>query len=172
MVTELANGGDLFDRLIEKAEAAEAKATASGSDKNVQKEKKPEKTKATQAASDDADADTGANADPDVEVETGGYTEADAQQLARKLLRCVAYMHDRGVVHGDLKPDNLLMTSDDDDVNFKLADFGAARIIPEAITGTGARSHTAAADADAAFVGAMDVPCGTPMYLAPEVIVT
>ena len=62
--------------------------------------------------------------------------------LARSLLRALAYVHGAGVVHGDLKPGNLLLRSPGDVV---LADFGGARLAGAAPSG-----H------------------GTPLYLAPE----
>jgi hypothetical protein len=62
--------------------------------------------------------------------------------LARSLLRALAYVHGAGVVHGDLKPGNLLLRSSRDVV---LADFGGARLAGAATTGQ-----------------------GTPLYLAPE----
>jgi hypothetical protein len=66
----------------------------------------------------------------------------DLFALARSLLRALAYVHAAGVVHGDLKPGNLLLRSPRDVV---LADFGGARLAGAAGTGQ-----------------------GTPLYLAPE----
>lgn len=62
--------------------------------------------------------------------------------LARSLLRALAYVHGAGVVHGDLKPGNLLLRTPTDVV---LADFGGARL-----------------------AGAGPAGQGTPLYLAPE----
>ena len=36
-------------------------------------------------------------------VEKGSYTEKDASMLIRQILEAVDYMHERGVVHRDLK---------------------------------------------------------------------
>ena len=59
------------------------------------------------------------------------------------LLSTLAFLHARGIVHGDLKPSNLLLRAAGDLV---LADFGAA-----------------------ALVGAIgESGGGTPLYLAPE----
>jgi serine/threonine protein kinase len=41
----------------------------------------------------------------------------------RKIASAVRYLHEMGIVHGDLKLDNILM---DKDGNPKLADFGSA----------------------------------------------
>lgn len=62
--------------------------------------------------------------------------------LARSLLRALAYVHEAGVVHGDLKPGNLLLRAPGQVV---LADFGGARLAGAAAPGQ-----------------------GTPLYLAPE----
>jgi len=65
---------------------------------------------------------------------------------ATSLLEALAYVHARGVAHGDLKPSNLLLREPGAVV---LADFGAAEL----------RDDLAAAT---------DGPAGTPQYLAPE----
>ncbi|HEY8923090.1 MAG TPA: protein kinase, partial [Polyangia bacterium] len=68
---------------------------------------------------------------------------------ATSLLDALAYVHQAGVVHGDLKPGNVLVRSAGDVV---LADFGGARLTdPTAIT-----------------AGLAAGAQGTPLYLAPE----
>jgi serine/threonine-protein kinase len=75
-----------------------------------------------------------------------GLPPDELAATARGLLAALAYVHARGIVHGDLKPSNLLLRRPGEVV---LADFGAAEL---------------AADARRALSG----PGGTPLYLAPE----
>ena len=78
----------------------------------------------------------------------GDATVIDAAEVlatTRSLLSALAYVHQAGIVHGDLKPGNILLRQPGEIV---IADFGVAHF------------------ANAAPVG--DRPAGTPLYLAPE----
>jgi len=68
--------------------------------------------------------------------------------VLEKVARAVAHMHQRGVIHGDLKPGNILLQSPASLDPLKVADFGLARLV---------------SDPDSAARLA-----GTPCYLAPE----
>lgn len=62
----------------------------------------------------------------------------------------LAHSHERGVIHGDVKVENVLcLTNDETDWHAKLLDFGTAQIA--------SRAHRVE-----------DEICGTPAYLAPE----
>ncbi|SPP86130.1 testis-specific serine/threonine-protein kinase 1 [Drosophila guanche] len=50
--------------------------------------------------------------------------EAQSRKLFRQLISAVEYIHSKGVVHRDIKCENLLL---DEDWNLKLIDFGFAR---------------------------------------------
>jgi serine/threonine protein kinase len=54
------------------------------------------------------------------------YSEKDARGLARVLIEAVNYLHSQRVAHRDLKPQNLLLKTDNDDPDIKIADFGFA----------------------------------------------
>ncbi|XP_063591816.1 calcium/calmodulin-dependent protein kinase type 1-like [Penaeus indicus] len=82
-------------------------------------------------------------------VEKGSYTEKDASHLIRQVLEAVDYMHDQGVVHRDLKPENLLYYSQDEDSKIMISDFGLSKMEDS---------------------GIMATACGTPGYVAPEVL--
>src|SRR5262249_51688573 len=74
--------------------------------------------------------------------------EQGAAQLVETLARAVHYTHERGILHRDLKPNNVLMTADGTP---KITDFGLAKVW----------------DADAS-VSRSHTMLGTPSYMAPE----
>ena len=53
----------------------------------------------------------------------GGFAEAQAIEIARRLCEAVAHMHDRGIVHYDIKPGNVILEPNG---TIKLIDFGLA----------------------------------------------
>ena len=78
---------------------------------------------------------------------SGHLNEAKAVGLARQIAEGLAEAHRIGVVHRDLKPQNIMI---DRDGNAKIMDFGIARSLhTRGVTGTG-------------------VIIGTPEYMAPE----
>src|SRR5579883_526880 len=76
-----------------------------------------------------------------------------ALAVASELLSALAYAHAKGVVHRDVKPQNVLL---DRDGRVKVTDFGIARIV-----------HGTETDWR---VTASNVAVGTPGYLAPEAL--
>jgi serine/threonine protein kinase len=73
-----------------------------------------------------------------------------AYELFRQIAEALEYAHERGVLHRDLKPDNILLTDKGD---VRITDFGTAKGEDDgkALTKTGET-------------------IGTPLYMAPEVV--
>jgi serine/threonine protein kinase len=71
--------------------------------------------------------------------------EAVARQYLRDVVAALDYLHFHGIVHGDIKPDNMLLSSSG---VVKLSDVGSARFV-----------------ADGQL---MTQTMGTPAFMAPE----
>ena len=59
-------------------------------------------------------------------LRSGKYNENAIGALAPDLLRALVYVHGKGIMHRDIKPDNFLI---DEHGGCKLADFGVATSI-------------------------------------------
>ena len=57
---------------------------------------------------------------------TGPIPEARAVLLMEKILDAFTYAHDKGIVHRDIKPNNIIVTPD---LNIKILDFGVAKLM-------------------------------------------
>jgi len=75
-------------------------------------------------------------------------TEPETRYFLRHVLLGVKYLHDRNIIHRDLKLGNLFIS---DDMDLKIGDFGLATRVDFA----GERKKTL---------------CGTPNYIAPEIL--
>jgi serum/glucocorticoid-regulated kinase 2 len=77
----------------------------------------------------------------------GRFEEARARFYAAEIASALDYMHARGIVYRDLKPENLIL---DRDGHIRITDFGLSK---EGVQGDTITSI-----------------CGTPEYLAPEIL--
>jgi len=78
----------------------------------------------------------------------GPLPESDIVRLAAGVARGLRFAHEQGVIHRDLKPDNILIHADGSPV---ISDFGIARAISGYVASTG-----------------VNMTMGTPQYLSPE----
>jgi Tol biopolymer transport system component/tRNA A-37 threonylcarbamoyl transferase component Bud32 len=76
---------------------------------------------------------------------------AEAVRIVTEIVDALAYAHGRGVVHRDIKPDNVMLSGR----HALITDFGVARAVREAASGGGA-------------ITTLGVALGTPAYMAPE----
>jgi serine/threonine protein kinase len=84
----------------------------------------------------------------------GRLPAARAVQVILPIVDALSTMHARGVVHRDLKPDNLLVSFEDERVQPKVLDFGIAK-----------RNAPRAQDG---FIDESGTLIGSPEYMSPE----
>ncbi len=90
----------------------------------------------------------------------GRFDDRSAVVLLRDLARALGYADAQGVVHRDVKPENVLL--DRDSRRATLTDFGVAQALA---AGTAADP---AADAAASRLTGMGIVLGSPRYMSPE----
>ena len=78
------------------------------------------------------------------------YSEKRTQEIIYQVLLGIKYLHEFGIVHRDIKLENIMMTDNTDQAVPKIVDFGLSNIIGP--------SNTASE------------PFGTLGYISPEVL--
>ena len=64
-------------------------------------------------------------------IEGGVYTERDAARALKQAFLAISYLHSQGVVHRDIKLQNLLLTDKERTSDLKVCDFGlSAQVVP------------------------------------------
>jgi tRNA A-37 threonylcarbamoyl transferase component Bud32 len=86
-------------------------------------------------------------------LNSGPFAVERAERLMRGICAGIAAAHKRGVIHRDLKPDNVLVMAPDDISDFesvRIVDFGFAKLVTDAAAGE------------------KGTVVGTPFYMSPE----
>ncbi|XP_071956905.1 hormonally up-regulated neu tumor-associated kinase-like [Antedon mediterranea] len=83
--------------------------------------------------------------------------ETEVRHYVRQITSAVGYMHQAGIIHRDLKVENLLL---DKNNNIKIIDFGLSNLI----------SNLKPVVRDSGLCVYMGTQCGSPAYAAPEII--
>mmetsp|Transcript_42022 Transcript_42022/g.99617 ORF Transcript_42022/g.99617 Transcript_42022/m.99617 type:complete len:329 (-) Transcript_42022:90-1076(-) len=82
--------------------------------------------------------------------EKGNLSEAETAKLVQQILRGVQYLHSQGIVHRDLKLENIILADNQAGSVVKIADFGLSRLLEPTTL--------------------LQTLCGSPQYVAPEVL--
>ncbi|KAK9986422.1 hypothetical protein SO802_031373 [Lithocarpus litseifolius] len=80
----------------------------------------------------------------------GRVPEAVAKQFMLQLAAGLQILRDNNLIHRDLKPQNLLLSTNNNNSTLKIADFGFARSLQPR--------------------GLAETLCGSPLYMAPEIM--
>ncbi|KAL1175829.1 hypothetical protein V6Z11_A04G115900 [Gossypium hirsutum] len=80
----------------------------------------------------------------------GSVPEATAKHFMQQLAAGLLVLRDNNLIHRDLKPQNLLLSTNDSNAVLKIADFGFARSLQPR--------------------GLAETLCGSPLYMAPEIM--
>jgi YVTN family beta-propeller protein len=86
-------------------------------------------------------------------LQDGPLPLARAKNLIQQVAVALSYAHSQGIVHRDIKPDNVMVLEDD---QVKVTDFGIARILQP--------------DTSLQTIATTGMRMGTPLYMAPEQI--
>jgi serine/threonine protein kinase len=117
--------------------------------------------------------------------EHGPFPAGEAARLAAQVAAALTEAHELGVVHRDLKPDNILLLTENGRLETRLTDFGIARVLntpgittPNAVVGTphymspeAFHGSTASPAADVYALGVLlyELVCGRPPYESDNV---
>jgi eukaryotic-like serine/threonine-protein kinase len=90
----------------------------------------------------------------------GALPPSEAMRLLRDVVEGVAHAHRHGVVHRDIKPDNVMLA----ERHALLMDFGVAK----ALSAAGGERAGSVSDPGPTTLTSLGISLGTPAYMAPE----
>ncbi|KAL0344513.1 UNVERIFIED_CONTAM: Serine/threonine-protein kinase ATG1c [Sesamum radiatum] len=85
-----------------------------------------------------------------IQQQQGKIPEATAKHFMQQLAEGLKVLRENNLIHRDLKPQNLLLSANNDNSVLKIADFGFARSLQPR--------------------GLAETLCGSPLYMAPEIM--
>ncbi|GMT16847.1 hypothetical protein PFISCL1PPCAC_8144 [Pristionchus fissidentatus] len=91
----------------------------------------------------------------------GAFTEAEASMVTKDIASALKFLHDHGIAHRDVKPENILCTDADRVSPVKLCDLDLAS---KAVPSSPPRLPSVASEPDLAS------PVGSAEFMAPEVV--
>ncbi|MFN2564568.1 MAG: protein kinase [Gemmatimonadaceae bacterium] len=98
-----------------------------------------------------------------VRLGRGPLSVREAVSVMKDVARALAYAHGRGVIHRDIKPDNIIISG----ATATVTDFGVAKAVAASRAGP-VRGTTEVRTPGGSTITHAGVSLGTPMYMAPE----
>ena len=98
-----------------------------------------------------------------MEDEDETFSEKEASIILKQIVTAISYCHNQGIVHRDLKMENVLFVTNQKNSQIKIIDFGLSQCVEkkklvQVLTGKNFGNIT------------MKAPVGTPHYISPEVL--
>jgi len=88
-------------------------------------------------------------------LDEGPLEAKEVVEIGHQLLSVLAAVHAHGIIHRDVKPENIFLAFEGDDLRVKLLDFGIAKVRGDSMEADSIRTHDG-------------VRLGTPHYMSPE----
>ena len=76
-----------------------------------------------------------------LQVKNFQFTEKRAAEIMFQVANGLNYLHSYGVLHRDLKPDNIMLSDSTENATIKIMDFGLSKVLSDSIILSGLRSR-------------------------------